>query len=550
MVRVRIGASGGLRWGCVVLAAVVAFLSVADPADARSRRKKAKRYHASQSYNPPYAAIVIDAKSGSILHQSSADSPRHPASLTKIMTLYLLFERLEAGKVRLDTPLPVSEEASIQAPTKLGLRPGSSIEVEDAIKGLVTKSANDVAVVVAEAIGGSEDEFARMMTRKAQALGMRNTVYRNASGLPDLEQITTARDQATLGLAIQQRFPRYYRYFSISSFSFRGHAIRNHNKLLGRVEGIDGIKTGYTRASGFNLVSSLRRGNRHIVGVVLGGRSGGARDARMRDLLSTHLAQASTHETRMAAAAAEKPEPVAAPSQPRLAAAASTPVRLAPPAPTETTTAIPAAAQEAPIKPVKVKTLTVKLVPPKRPAAGAPVAGQQPVPAPVQVAEATPDASMQTTSIGSGLVAAVKEAVAPAAKAEEPLQPTPAPQVAVARAAAPVTVAPSAPVAAARPAPAPVAQPAIQAATRSVHRSGWIIQVGAFEDEAEAKQKLSSARNKAAALLGKADPYTERTTKGEKTYFRARFAGLDRDKAEAVCRALKRSDMACMTLKI
>ena len=160
--------------------------------------------------------------------------------------------------------------------------PGQTIAVEDAIRALVTKSANDAAVVVAEAIGGDEDTFARMMTRKARALGMSRTVYANASGLPDDEQITTARDQATLGRAIQDRFPRYYRYFATPAFVYRGHAMRNHNKLLGRVEGVDGIKTGYTRASGFNLVSSVRRGNRHIVAVVLGGASGGARDARMR----------------------------------------------------------------------------------------------------------------------------------------------------------------------------------------------------------------------------------------------------------------------------
>ena len=172
--------------------------------------------------------------------------------------------------------------------------PGQTIAVEDAIRALVTKSANDVAVVVAEAIGGDEDTFARMMTRKARALGMARTVYTNASGLPDDDQITTARDQATLGRAIQDRFPRYYRYFATPSFVYRGHAMRNHNKLLGRVEGVDGIKTGYTRASGFNLVSSVRRGNRHIVAVVLGGASGGARDARMRGLIEQHIASAAT----------------------------------------------------------------------------------------------------------------------------------------------------------------------------------------------------------------------------------------------------------------
>ena len=213
------------------------------------------------------------------------------------MTLYLLFERLDAGKIKLDTEMPVSEHASEQDPTKLGLMPGQTIRVEDAIKGLVTRSANDAAVVIAEAIGGSEDDFARMMTRKARMLGMSKTIYRNASGLPDDEQVTSARDQSTLGRAIQDRFPRYYRYFSTASFTFRGHSIANHNHLLGTVEGVDGIKTGYTRASGFNLVTSMRRGNRHLIGVVMGGRSGSSRDAIMRNLLAENLEKASTKRT-------------------------------------------------------------------------------------------------------------------------------------------------------------------------------------------------------------------------------------------------------------
>jgi len=228
----------GLRFGICTLAAVVAVVAVAtDPADARSRRKRHHAQHARVAYSPPYAAIVVDANSGSVLHNTSADSLRRPASLTKIMTLYLLFEQLEAGKLRLDTRLEVSEHASQQAPSKLGLRPGQTISVEEAIRALVTKSANDAAVVVAEALGGDEETFARMMTRKARALGMSRTVYANASGLPDEDQLTTARDQATLGRAIQDRFPRQYRYFATPAFVFHGRAMRNHNKLLGRVEG-------------------------------------------------------------------------------------------------------------------------------------------------------------------------------------------------------------------------------------------------------------------------------------------------------------------------
>jgi D-alanyl-D-alanine carboxypeptidase len=246
---------------------------------------------------PPYAAIVVDDNSGEVLHAAMADDPRHPASLTKIMTLYLLFEQLEAGTLKLDTPLSVSAQASIQRPTKLGLKVNQTITVEDAIKGLVTRSANDAAVVVAEAVGGTEADFARLMTRKARALGMMGTVYVNASGLPADEQITTARDQAILGRAIQHRFPNYYTYFATPSFRYKGVDIRNHNNLLGQVKGVDGIKTGYTDASGYNLVSSVRRNERHIVAVVLGGTSNASRDARMRQLIEEYVPQAAVQRT-------------------------------------------------------------------------------------------------------------------------------------------------------------------------------------------------------------------------------------------------------------
>src|SRR2546421_4518375 len=269
---------------------------------AQARRSQHPRHarhdqEARQSYSPAFSSIIVDGNSGATLSASNPDASRHPASLTKIMTLYLLFERLDAGKMKLDTEMQVSEHASEQAPTKLDLRPGQTIRVEDAIKGLVTRSANDAAVVIAEAIAGDEGDFAKLMTRKARALGMTKTVYRNASGLPDDEQVTTARDQSMLGRAIQDRFPRYYRYFSTTAFNYRGRSIRNHNRLLGSVEGVDGIKTGYTRASGFNLVTSIRRGNRHLVGVVLGGRSGGSRDATMRNLLAENLEKAATKRT-------------------------------------------------------------------------------------------------------------------------------------------------------------------------------------------------------------------------------------------------------------
>src|SRR5438477_7425987 len=298
MLRTTLASSRALRVCAVGLITFTTAILISSES-AEARRYKHRRYHhvVRESYSPQFSSIIVDGNSGAVLASNSPDGSRHPASLTKIMTLYLLFERLDAGKMKLDTEMEVSEHASDQAPTKLGLRPGQTIKVEDAIKGLVTRSANDAAVVIAEAIAGDEGDFAKLMTRKARALGMTKTVYRNASGLPDDEQVTTARDQSTLGRAIQDRFPRYYRYFSTVAFNYRGHSIRNHNRLLGNVEGVDGIKTGYTRASGFNLVTSMRRGNRHLVGVVMGGRSGGSRDATMRSLLTENLEKAATKRT-------------------------------------------------------------------------------------------------------------------------------------------------------------------------------------------------------------------------------------------------------------
>ncbi len=297
----------------VAVAGLVALFAMSaswDQADAARPRPAAHAAHKGKAkakghkhalhgpnYHPPYAAIVVDDNTAQILHEENIDEPRHPASLTKIMTLYLLFEQIDAGKLKLDTPLTVSEFAASQHPTKLHLKPGSTILVEDAIKGIVTRSANDAAVVVAEAIGGSEADFAKLMTAKAHALGMAGTTYVNASGLPDDGQITTARDQALLGRAIQDRFPVYYRYFSTVSFRFRGKDIHNHNALLGQVEGVDGIKTGYTEASGYNLIINLRRDDRHIVAVVLGGTSNAKRDARMRELIDEYLPMASTRRT-------------------------------------------------------------------------------------------------------------------------------------------------------------------------------------------------------------------------------------------------------------
>ena len=224
--------------------------------------------------SPAFSAIVVDANSGRTLYGVAEDGLRHPASITKVMTLYLLFEQLEKGAMTLQTRIPISEHAAAQEPSKLGVEPGETISVEDAIKAVVTRSANDVAVAIAEAIGHDESAFAEMMTRKAHALGMTNTVYRNASGLPNDEQVTTARDLTILARSLEERFPRYFKYFSTREFDYAGETIGNHNHLLGRVDGVDGIKTGYTRASGFNLLTSVHRDGRSLIAVVMGGRIG------------------------------------------------------------------------------------------------------------------------------------------------------------------------------------------------------------------------------------------------------------------------------------
>ncbi|MGE0565466.1 MAG: serine hydrolase [Pseudolabrys sp.] len=481
-----------LRFGVVGLSVLVAVTAVAtSPAEARRKRS---------TYNPPYAAMVVDANSGAVMHASNADARRYPASLTKIMTLYLLFEQLEAGKIKLSTELEASEHSAGQPPSKLGLKPGETISVENAIRALVTKSANDVAVMVAEAVGGNEPNFARMMTKKAHALGMKHTHYQNASGLPDDDQVTTARDQVLLGRAIQERFPKYYRYFAARSFTFRGRTMRNHNKLLGSVAGVDGIKTGYIRASGFNLVTSARRGPRHIVAVVLGGRTGSWRDARMRQLVAAHINKAATKHT--APPIVDRFEPEIPPKRPDNAVVANAATVMPEPAPA--TRPAPPAGSAAPIKAIAVKTVVVRT---------ANTASAGPLAAP---GFAAPTREVRVTTVTT-----VK--TEPAPDTGTSLQTTASTKLALAaenRSAA------------ARP------------------RGNWMIQIGAFDAEAEAKQRLSLAQTKAAGVLKDADAFTEKVEKGKKTLYRARFAGfVEKDQAENACKHLRRGEIPCMLLK-
>lgn len=238
-----------------------------------------------------YAAIIIDAETGTVLYSRNANNRLYPASLTKIMTMYMTFEALEDGRLRLDQPLRVSRRAAGQTPSRLGLRAGSTITVKQAMLAIVTKSANDAATVLAEALGGTESEFARSMTKRARDLGMSRTTFRNASGLPNRRQRSTARDMATLALAVLRDYPQYYGYFSQKSFHWNKRNYRNHNNLLRRYSGTDGIKTGYIRASGFNLVASVKRNGKRLIGVVFGGRSSRSRDNHMMKILDRSFAK-------------------------------------------------------------------------------------------------------------------------------------------------------------------------------------------------------------------------------------------------------------------
>lgn len=593
------------------------------------------------------AAIIVDANTGKVLYDENADALRHPASVTKIMTLYLLFEQLEAGNLRLDSKLEVSAKAAAQQPSKLGVKPGSTIEVEDAIKAIVTRSANDVAVVIAENLAGSESAFAEAMTEKAHALGMSRTVYRNASGLPNVNQVTTARDLSILGRAIQDRFPKQYKYFATRTFYYRGQAIGNHNRLLGRVEGVDGIKTGYTNASGYNLVTSVKRDGRYLVGVVLGGSSGGSRDARMTSLISQNLPTAyaggrvapkitevadnafaigkpgtfnapmpiiAARDEVQPHAVAPLPKPAVVEAEP--SSTASIPAR---PAARAANPVVAAAAPAAPLPQVKpgsaepIKPVAVKTVSFQKPAA-ANVAAAPAAPAPVQVASTTQFTAMPAGVLGylgpSGLAQSPAAAAATAAaegrahakpqqvaaRTEAPA-PAPAPsgkdnsRLGSARDAASEQALRAARIAAMEPddpyaralrsaregvvenqahrqaapqvapqpsrlvrtaslapvaAPQPATQPQRSAAPA---RSGWSIQIGAFDAEREARSKLDAARARVKTALAGADPYTEKVAKGSTELYRARFAGFDEKSAKEACRLLKRNDFDCMPIR-
>jgi D-alanyl-D-alanine carboxypeptidase len=439
-----------------------------------------------------YAGIVVDAKTGKVLYSEDADSLRYPASLTKMMTLYLTFEALEAGKISTSTPVPFSKRASAEPPSKLGVRSGRSITVEQAILALVTRSANDAATALGELLGGSEDRFGRIMTNKARALGMTRTTYRNAHGLPNNAQMTTARDQARLGIALRQHFPQYYSYFSTRSFRFGKQTIGNHNRLLGNVRGVDGIKTGYTRAAGFNLVTSAQAEGRSIVGVVLGGKSGGARDAQMRALVAKYLPAASRRGggdliAQTADAPTMQAQAVEQPAEAAVATGGSFNLPNSGPVPDfrysgETTQSIEVAYAE----PAKVSAN--------------PVLNENIVPNTLEA---------QSRKIG-------KAAPVPAAAVDNQITNS------VAKAGAETA-----------------------AATGSA-LDGWVIQIGATPDKDQAMTLLENAKDKGGKALRGATPFTVAFASGDGHLYRARFGGFtNQDKAVNACKTLKRKGFAC-----
>lgn len=453
-----------------------------------------------------YAAIVVDAKTGKVLHAKNADAQRYPASLTKMMTLYMLFGALDSGKVTMDTKLKVSAFASRQSPTKLGLKPGSTITVRDAMLGLITKSANDAAVVIAENLAGSEPAFAKKMTATARRIGMSRTTFRNASGLPNPGQVTTARDMATLGRALSDHYPEYYKYFSTRSFVFKGRRINGHNNLLGRVRGVDGIKTGYIRASGFNLVTSMNRDGRHVVATVIGGTSARARDAQMRALLDQYFAKASTKRGSGALIA------------------------------------------EAEIEDEAPEMLALAPAPRARPeiAAAAAIVDDAPE---VEVANAADASDVGTDDAETEAYDAVVAAEDGSAK---------------------VVATPEVVTASVMPRPAPLANDESETEDQGIAQgdtddsgaadaaailaapvvTGWKIQIAATPTAEGADAMLGKARAAAPKLLADATPTVETVKKGKSTLYRARFAGFaDKDAAWAACGALEKRDFSCLAIR-
>lgn len=479
--------------------------------------------------NPRYAAFVIDANNGKVLFNRYGDEQRYPASLTKMMTLYMMFEALEAGRAQLSTPMKVSAFAAARPPSKLGLKSGSTITVEEAMYALVTRSANDAAAVIGEFLAGSEERFGEVMTAKARSLGMSRTTFRNAHGLPNPNQVTTARDMATLGIALREHFPQYYKIFNTRSYTFRGQTIGNHNRVLGRVQGTDGIKTGYINASGFNLVSSVVRGNKKLVAVVMGGRTGRSRDDHMVELLQRFLPEAS--------------EGRGAPL-----VAARTPTQ------TIATTVASVVPSRVPVPTMRASTVNIDQRVATAYGGNAASAVDEALRSPggrTVIGRDALRAALVSQSEPARMEVPTASALAPTPNRPTPRAPIPSapiPQASLDRAATGSILTPTA---AAAPAAVEPTQrfAALQSASDAAPEpsvSPWVVQIAATPVEATALDMLAEAKTAAGSALAEARPYTETVDAGSQTLYRARFTGFSsKSEANAACEALKRSAYAC-----
>ncbi|MDX2288845.1 MAG: D-alanyl-D-alanine carboxypeptidase [Hyphomicrobiaceae bacterium] len=500
----------------------------------------------------PRSSMAIDANTGDVLHAIAADDLRHPASLTKMMTLYIVFGLIERGRLEPSDTIPISAQAAAQPPSKLGLQIGETITVADAIRALVSKSANDIAVALAERVSGSEAAFARLMTKTAREIGMPKTVFHNASGLPAPEQVTTARDMLTLAIRLQDDFPKHFKYFSSRSFSFRGKVYRNHNTLLGRVEGVDGIKTGYIRASGFNVVTSMKKDGKNIVAVVFGGSTAAARNAQMQALLARVEGKASTRRTRRPLLIAS-PRPAARPAPPP-AVRPETGDGIRPLL--ADAVAVGRAEPVAAVSIAKVRRIDVAAAQPlgRQP-------GYDPLPEPARPRPA--DGAFLARSVASEpREAPGRPPVEEAFHARQPssLQDQLARLLAASGSAdsiQPTAAAPAQPRAAPQLARAGLQRPsALKGPSRTQPQtspgataSGYQIQVGAFASESEARSQLDKVAAAAAPLLAGYARETPSFARGDSTVFRARFAGFEANAATDACLELRRRAIDCFVTR-
>ena len=534
----------------IVVSIVLAFaliLATAAPAAASSVPRK-------------FAGIVVDAKTGKVLYESAADAARYPASVTKVMTLYVLFQELAAGNIKLSDKMVVSKHAAAAVPTKLGLKAGSKITVEDAIKSLVTLSANDMARVIAEHISGTESKFAERMTATAKGLGMHRTTYRNASGLPDSKQITTVRDQSILAAAVYQHFPKYYEYFQTRSFSYGKRSYGNHNRLLGE-RGVDGIKTGYTRASGFNLMTAARPDNRHVVVIAFGFETSGARDARVRELVKTYVGKGRNggylqtamipvpgRKGAMVQFASAEPMPVTPMPYPtfRVAAGQQT-LQIA------TSRPDPAAVARQLEAPIIVSNVGGSPVPVPRPME---LGAQPALQAATQLGGPTAAGAGQDDRpldvIGAWLSDTFSLGAAPAPLGQTAPSAPLLPPVGIGDQGQPVDPMTSGTVAMVQPEPVLTQEPPpapAPAAVETPSAHGWVVQIGAAPTENGAVGLLTDAAG-TVSQLGTFQAYVERFEKNGQVFFRARFAGFgDRDAATDMCNQLKKAKMSCLAMQ-